>query len=736
MAVTYQKTSSIETELSRDLGFTSAMAIGVGTMIAAGIFTLSGLAIRNVGSAAILSFFLAAIVASFTALTYCEFVSIYPQSGEGYLYSRKTFKPPLAYLTGWALILGYTSSCALYIASLSRYFYEFIWRTPFESMAGIAGLVILVILNIKGTKESGSFQVVVTIAKVCLLLWFIAGGIGTVKPQEIINRFSTDFLKIGSTAGLVFITFFGFSAIAATAGEIRNPVKNIPRSIFISMGLVTVLYTLVILVIIAAGLHDYTEAAMGEAASIFLGPIGGLVIVAGAIFSMISASNASIMAASRVSLSMSRLSHLPERVGFINPRTRTPIVALTLTGIMILIFSLGFRLEDLAHFADTVLLLVLIIVNFALIVHRRKYPNLERPFRVPLVPVLPMLAIIANLYLLSQILHHWFPVVIAGFCLLLGIFGFMAWKGIQPQEEALPGTPSRVALELPAKEKGLFRILVPIANPANAKQLIDLACSVAVDKKGEIVALRVASIPEQVSPAHEDRYIEQEKGILDIARRTASDYGTPITSLIRIGHDVARAILESARERECNLIIMGWKGHTSTARKIFGETSDAVVNHSRSDIMLVKIEGEGSFKRLLLPTAGGEHAVAAERYATSIAKHFKGSITLCGVVPPNAAETTIENTFERLEQAKHRISSYDGIDIDSKIVYNTSVSDGILQESDNYDAVLVGAAGKSIYPEILFGSIPETIVKKSTKSVIVVKHHHRIKALLGRVMEE
>ena len=98
------KPNEIETELSRDLGLTSALAIGIGTMIAAGIFTLSGLAINNVGSGAIVSFILAAIVATFTALTYCEFVSIYPQTGEGYLYARKTFAAPVAYFVGRVIV--------------------------------------------------------------------------------------------------------------------------------------------------------------------------------------------------------------------------------------------------------------------------------------------------------------------------------------------------------------------------------------------------------------------------------------------------------------------------------------------------------------------------------------------------------------------------------------------------------------------------------------------------------
>ena len=148
----------VQTELSRDLGLTTALAIGIGTMIAAGIFTLSGLAVRNVGSAAIVAFLMAAIVALFTALTYCEFASIYPRSGEGYLYARKTFPAPVAYFVGWALILGYTSSCAFYIASLSSYFFEFIWESPVKSAVGVALLVGLTLLNIKGTKESGMLQ--------------------------------------------------------------------------------------------------------------------------------------------------------------------------------------------------------------------------------------------------------------------------------------------------------------------------------------------------------------------------------------------------------------------------------------------------------------------------------------------------------------------------------------------------------------------------------------------------
>lgn len=727
----------IETELTRDLGLTSAMAIGVGTMIAAGIFTLSGLAVRNVGSAAIVSFLLAAVVATFTALTYCEFVSIYPESGEGYLYARRTFKPLSAYFVGWALFLGYCSSCAFYIASLSSYFHEFIWRGPVPGISGVAALLVLTLLNIKGTKESGHFQVVVTAAKVVLLAWFVVGGLASVRASELAERFSTDFARIGGTAAMVFITFFGFSAIAASAGEVKNPVRTIPRAIFLSMMVVTVLYTLVVTVIIAAGLTDYTEAAMGTAARKFLGPIGGIVIVAGALFSMISASNASIMAGSRVMLSMSRLGHFPRGFGAVNRRTRTPIVSVVLVGGTILVFAISLKLEDLAHFADTVLLLALVFVNVALIVHRWKYPDIERPFRVPLVPLLPALGILANLYLLSQILHHPLPMLMAGSCLVLGVLGFVAWKGFLAAEITLPGEPSRVALERSAVGgEHPFRVLVPLANPANVPQLMDLAAGIAADRNGEIVAMRVAVVPEQLPPSREDSYVERERQILETAHAIARQHGIPVTSLVRVGHDAARAILETASERDCDLIVMGWKGYTSTAKKILGEVVDAVVHHAQTDLMLVKQTTHEPLRRFLLPTAGGEHARCGKEYLASFARSRGAELTVCSVASPDAGDEAVAEITRRLDDDVARISNGGEISVDAEVIRHKSVNVGVLREAKNYDAVVIGATGHSAYQAILFGSIPETIAKRSDGPVILVKHHDPVKALLRRVISD
>lgn len=715
---------NIETELSRELGLISVLAIGIGTMIAAGIFTLSGLAVREVGSAAVVSFLLAALVALFTALSYCEFVSIYPQSGEGYLYARKTFSPELAFFVGWALFLGYTSSCAFYIASFSSYFVEFIWHSPVVSLPGIIALLLLTLLNIKGTKESGSFQILVTIAKVVLLGWFVAGGLSYVRFDELAARFSTDVIKIGSTATLVFITFFGFSAIAASAGEVIDPKKTIPRAIFLSMGIVTLLYTLVVLVIIAADLTEYTEAAMGEAARLFLGGIGGMVIVAGGLFSMISATNASIMAGSRVTLSMSQLGHLPKSFAVISMTTRTPFVAIALVGAVILLFILFLGLEDLAHFANTVLLLALIMVNAALIAHRRRFPNIERPFRVPLVPLVPALGILANLYLLSQALQHVVPVMMALITLGAGLGGFVLWRRSHPEELPPPDDvfePSAIHSSIMPTAR--FRVLVTLHNPANVRRLIDLAAKIAAGRNGEIVALRVAVVPEQLSPNLEDYenefYVRKERELLEMAEEYAAEKGVPITSQIDVGHDAGRAILETARETEADLILMGWKGYTTTREKILGEVADYVVSNAETDIMLVKLTGEDRFENWLLPTAGGKHARAAEDYASLIIGDT-GRVTLASVVSPNAAKRMLIPVRDMLDEAAARIRGAGGLNVESKIIRHSSISRGLIEESQNYDGIMIGATEQGL-TKILFGSIPEIVAKEADRTVILVR---------------
>jgi len=261
--------------------------------------------------------------------------------------------------------------------------------------------------------------------------------------------------------------------------------------------------------------------------------------------------------------------------------------------------------------------------------------------------------------------------------------------------------------------------------------------AIARARNGHIIAVRVVVVPEQLPPRLEGYYVERERGILDAARQRARTHDVPMTSLVRIGHNPARAILETSRERECDLLVVGWKGHTSTARYILGEITDTIVMNARTDIMVVKLVGKALPKRLLLPTHGGVHAQQAENYAADIAASQDGTVTLCAIVPPDAQEELIQSENERLREARDRIVAATIFDrVETIIVQNRSVTDGIVEELKNHDGVIVGAAGKSFSNRILFGNIPEEVARLSDKPVIVVKRHHTVKALFGRVMSE
>lgn len=731
--------SSNQGELHRSLGFTTALAIGVGTMIAAGIFTLSGLAIRNVGSSAIISFVLAAFVSLFTALTYCEFVSIYPKSGEGYLYARKTYVAPVAYLVGIALFLGYISSCSFYLSSLSTYFQEFVWHTRFEKLSGVVFLIALILLNVKGSKESGTFQVVVTFAKVVLLIWFIFGGLRFLSIDQVLDKVSTDIVQIVQTSSLVFITFFGFSAIAASAGEVKNPVKNIPKAIFWSMGIVSILYILVVLVIITSDLTEYNEAAMGMAAKKFLGNIGGMVIVGGGIFSMISASNASIMAGSRVALAMSDLGHLPKVIGKIHPSFNTPWISVLGVGGLILLFTVLLPLEDLAHFADTVLLFALIMVNIALIIHRRRFPHLERPFRVPLYPLTPIIGIIANLYLFIQLLSHPMPLSLALFTIAVGIVGFLYWKGTLPDEEGFEGEPSKLVIEThaPDEKERSKTIIVPIYNPNSIADLIGLAANLAKEQDASVTALHVVKIDENEPLKYNFNDFSEQSELLQKAQEASIKYGLTLGTMIRIGHDAARAILEAAREIHADIIILGWKGSASTSHQIMGNVIDTVSTLAKRDIIIFRSGKGNPIEKILLPSGGGTHAKAAEIFGGGLAKAVAGSITVMRVVTQyNLSEEEQAEEIAQLDESKKRIEKACGVNVASKLIHHPHISSAVKDESASYDTVIIGATRNSMYHHVLFGAIPETLAKELDTNIILVKHYSAFDAVWGKVLSE
>jgi amino acid transporter len=423
-------------------------------------------------------------VAGITAASYSEFASIYSENGGGYLFNSRTFtdRRLLTYGVGASLFLGYTGTTAFYLATMDEWFVRFIIPESLQWLphgaVGAVTAVLLGVLNARGTEESGTFQLFVTGAKVAVLAAFVSGAFAFRGPARatanFTSQFQADAVGIVTVAALAFITFFGFSAIAASAGEIIEPRKTVPRAIAASIVTVTILYALVIVAMTNSTVPPQVvaeegETAMGLVAEGFLGSIGRSLIVAGAVFSMVSASNASILAATGIGSLMGRRGQAPRPFTRIHSEYGTPfwsVAAVTATVVVLIVAFIGvfpseggllgldLGLTALTGFATLNLLLPLSVVNAALIVHRRKFPDIERGFRVPGVPVVPALGILANLALIYNLP---FRGVVTGVVLIVSLLAaYLAWGGAPEAEdlyrEVAPTAEAGAAVGEPAAE--------------------------------------------------------------------------------------------------------------------------------------------------------------------------------------------------------------------------------------------------------------------------------------------
>jgi nucleotide-binding universal stress UspA family protein len=270
--------------------------------------------------------------------------------------------------------------------------------------------------------------------------------------------------------------------------------------------------------------------------------------------------------------------------------------------------------------------------------------------------------------------------------------------------------------------KTAYRILVPLAHPDHVDDLIQMASSVAKSHDGEILALGVVQVPEQLPVAEGRRFIEESKSLMEKAVKSGKRYGVVVNTLLRIGHKVNRSITDTIKERDIDMMIMGWKGFSNTRGSVFGGTLDDVVMNAECDVMMIKMVHLEKMKRILLPTSGGPHAGFALELAPAIAQTYGSSVTVVMVVPPDTKPEVQEIYQQRVDNSvaylKDKVKKVDG-----ELIKARSISAGILKLTERFDACIMGAAREGLMQQMLFGSIPEKIGRKGRHTVIMVKKH-------------
>ncbi len=453
--------------LKRTLGAGNLIALGIGAIIGAGLFVRTAAAAGEAaGPAVVISFVIAAIGCAFAGLCYAEFASMIPVAGSAYTYAYATMGEFLAWIIGWALVLEYALAAATVSIAWSEYLNNLLisydigaipyqWcHSPMESLNGVRGIVnlpalfILLLLSlvlIKGTKESALVNAIIVFVKVAIVLLFIVIGWQFIKPENYEPFFipaqtvgHETFNKHGwggvlGGAAVVFFAFIGFDAVSTAAQEAKNPKRDMPIGILGSLVVCTILYVLFAHVL--TGIANWQEfKTAGKEASVayaiqtymhgygWLGKLITLAILAG--FSSVIL--VMLMGQSRVFYTMSKDGLIPKVFSELHPEYRTPYKSNMILFVFVGVFA-GFIPGSMAGDLTSIgTLFAFVMVCAGIWVMRVKNPEAIRPFKTPLVPLVPILGILICLGMIFSLPQD--TLIAAGAWMVIGLFIYFLYS--------------------------------------------------------------------------------------------------------------------------------------------------------------------------------------------------------------------------------------------------------------------------------------------------------------------
>jgi APA family basic amino acid/polyamine antiporter len=453
-------------QLRRALGAWQLVALGIGAVIGAGIFSTVGTAAAGgahhagAGPALVVSFLMTAVACAFAALCYAEFAAMVPVAGSAYTYSYATLGELTAWIIGWDLIIEYAIGNVAVAISWSGYFQELLrglgigwpawlgidYRTASQAatrladaqasgqLAGLpastlryaealaaaphlggfpivfnlpAFLIVMLVtwVLVRGIRESAGFNSVMVALKLVIILFFLAVGACYVKPEHWTPFAPNGFAGISSAAAIIFFAYIGFDAVSTAAEETRDPQRNMPIGMIGSLLVCTVIYIAVALVL--TGLVPWTELGTAEPLATAFSALGmnwtAGIIALGAVFATTSVLVVFQLGQPRIFFSMARDGLLPAWAAKVHPKYRTPHITTILTGLVVGLLAGVANIDEIVELTNIGTLFAFVLVAIGILVLRRTNPQAPRPFRTPLVPWVPLAAVLSCGYLMFKL---------------------------------------------------------------------------------------------------------------------------------------------------------------------------------------------------------------------------------------------------------------------------------------------------------------------------------------------
>ena len=630
---TAQRPADAAESLRRTLGLSGVLTLSIGAMIGSGIFVLPSLAFKIAGPAVVFAYLIAGLVVLPAVFSKAEMATAMPAAGGTYLYIDRAMGPLLGTIAGFGVWFSLTFKAAFALDGLGAYLSIFI-----DVEARVVGLliaVLLVALNLVGVKQSTTPQTILVTVVVGVMAAFI--GMGT--PEVDVSAFDPFFSKgtkgLFSAAAVVFVSYAGVTKIASIAEEVRKPEKTIPRGMFLSIGLMMILYPAVVGIMVGVTPPDalaVTTTPVATAADYFLGSVAMKIIAATAVIALISMSNAGLVASARYPFAMARNQLAPAFLRKVGRRSGAPTAAIIATGVVLAILVAFVPLLELAKLASAFQLLVFAFVNLALIAFRESRLAWYQPtFRSPLYPYVQIFGIVGSLALLTQI--GLIPSIGAVAFIALGALWYRGFGKTRASRESAARdalrnrSQDRLVIDTAAAVggNGFKHVLVALRRPARlerSRNLVRLA-SYLVGEGGKLHVLHLDDRLEDEVPTEEEIDAAAARGIeLSVSFNPDADPRGAVHGYAdRHGVDLVLAILPQELNATKS-IIRDWRW---------------LQDHLPGDSAFVRNRHISEVHNIAVIGTGGPYDPLKLNLATRIAKGEGASLRLVHVVQETAS---------------------------------------------------------------------------------------------------
>lgn len=393
-------------ELKRTLSLTECIFFGVGSILGAGIYTIIGKVAGLAGNLTWLAFMIASFTAFLTAFSYAELSAAYPKAGGEYEYTKNSLGKKMGITLGLVIALNGIISGATVAVGFGGYLTELIGT---ELLIGSLSIIVLIfIVNVSGIRQSSTINIIFTIIEISGLILVIIAAFPSIGDANLLEMGVSGQSSILMAAALGFFAFIGFEEIVKLAEETNNPKKVIPKALFFSCAIVTLVYfTVAVSVVSALPSEEFasSQSPLSDVAEQGLGVSAALIITIIALFSTSNTILSNMLGSSRVLYQISKETKLLKPLSKISEKKQTPIFALILILFVMAAFSLIGKIEIIALIANIFIFITFFFVNISVVLLRKSAPETERPFKIPLnidnIPIISILGLLMTLILLG-----------------------------------------------------------------------------------------------------------------------------------------------------------------------------------------------------------------------------------------------------------------------------------------------------------------------------------------------